>query len=181
MVDKNKKSNYLRFPDRTWMVRVCLLVLTVCFYSQHIHAQIDTNTVISEIINKYTKVLHTYYDSLDRVKVNDTSGFHVNDAVMIVQMKANSYSPNFLPDGESAHNHNISTAGQYEIIKIQQIRPSDSMIIFTTQLSLDLVGDLYDPAAFVQLIRVPIYKSVTVGPAGITCLPWIRIGEPEEF
>jgi hypothetical protein len=172
MTDKNKRSKYLRFPGRLLLVKAWIILLTLCSFHQSLSAQIDTNTVISGIINTYTKILNTYSQGTDSVKIADTTGFHVNDAVMIVQMKIPSFTrdPSIL-DGESSLNHKLLSCGQYEIVKIKEIRSIDSVIVFTTQLTYYPDG-LYNTAGFVQLIRVPIYKNVTVGPPGLSCLPW---------
>ena len=116
------------------LVKVWIILLLICSHQQSLKAQIDTNTVISGIINTYTKVLDVFAGGTDSVKVADITGFHVGDAAMLMQMKSNSYGPvsdPTRPNGERASNSDLGYCGQYEIIKINQILPN-SVIVFTT-------------------------------------------------
>ncbi len=181
MAERNSGKSYLKFPKSKVFVKVWVILFTLCFSYQSLKAQIFTaaktqiepQTSIKGIVNYYSKVLNTVGPGTDSVKVSDIDSFNVGDAVLIIQMKA---VVSYIPDtfGLRANSDNLKSAGNYEIVRIKSKNVANSFIKFTTPLTVNLahLDFFYDTAGMVQLIRVPIYESVTVDTAGITCPPW---------
>lgn len=127
---------------------ILLGISTISLYSQP-----DT------IINKYAKVL-TRNDY--EVIVDDASPFSVGDYVLIIQMKGVSINAdNAAGYGDIAGL--VGTPGQYEFLIINSI--TSNTIGFLSKIKK------YDPSAYVQLIRVPFYNSISFTNK-VTCEKW---------
>lgn len=132
-----------------------LSALLVC--SGVLHAQVP----IGGEVNSYVPVLEVIpCDSA--VLVGNAAGFNPGDIVFIIQMK-----------GARIHQDNDSTfgsitdlrsAGSCEFLSISAV--SGNKITFSTR-----IGNLYDPASLVQLIRVPRYASARIT-RPLTAPPW---------
>jgi gliding motility-associated-like protein len=130
-----------------------MLMLIVISISAH--SQVDT------IVNKYAKVL-TRSDY--QITVDNASDFSNGDYVLLIQMKGVSIDP-----GNGAGYGSIAdvvgSPGQYEFLIINTV--SANTITFLSKIKK------YDPAGFVQLVKVPFLNSLTVGTGKkLTCPAW---------
>lgn len=144
------------------------IFLTVSAFSQT-----DNATVISGQVNSYYKVIQMIQpgsvDSIVSVRLGSVpTDLHSGDAVLITQMKGpQTTDPD--PSGLGITSQRVGFANRYEILKVAKV--SGDTVTFSTKLT-SADGFTYDPAKYVQLIRVPIYRSVTVKGGALTCKPW---------
>ncbi|HAF27616.1 MAG TPA: hypothetical protein DCG75_01075 [Bacteroidales bacterium] len=126
-----------------------------------------SQTSISGIINSYTAV-DSIFSTKDTILVTDASAFSANDTVMIYQVKGanpvidtitNPY--NF---GSVRNTTELQMAGKYEIILVQE--KIGNLIIFKA-----ILNNEYDTDEFVQLIKIPSYKSARLE-GELTCGSW---------
>lgn len=114
---------------------------------------------ISGVINTYTKVTAI---SCNKITTTSATGYTAGDTVLIIQMKGALVDTSKTDAFGSILNYN--EAGNYEFNVIQSVTTDTVYLEGPLQ-------KLYDPNAFVQLIRVPYYNNVTVS-GTLTADPW---------
>ncbi len=145
------------------MKRENLTILIIGFFIFISHLGFS-QTSISGIINSYAAV-DSIYPTKDTIEVSNPSLFGENDTIMIYQAKgANPNVVGFPYLFGDVSGTQIKEAGKYEIILVQEVE--GNRLILKAILSND-----YDIDEFVQIIRVPSYKSAVVD-GTITCKPW---------
>jgi hypothetical protein len=130
---------------------IILLIVILGVQLSSVRAQ----PAISGVINQYVQVTNVVpCDSM--VAVGNPSSFKSGDRVLLIQMKG----AKIVTDNTPAFGTitDIAGAGSAEFLTIKSV--SNEYIIFTSRFA-----NWYDPAGFVQLIRVPVYDDVrVVGP-----------------
>ena len=147
------------------------LPLIALFLSVSAYSQTDTATIISGQVNSYYKVIECIQpgsiDSIYSVRLASVPlNLHNGDAALIVQMKG--------PESTQVAIGGVSTirpdyASRYEILKVAKVS-GDTVTFSTTLTTKD--GYTYNPAKYVQLIRIPIFRNVAVNGGSLTCKPW---------
>lgn len=154
------------------LTRKLFLPLVALCIATSANSQTDTATVISGQVNSYYKVVERIQpgsvDSVVSVRLATIpTDIHVGDAVLLIQMKG--------PEGEITQDtagiiaSKPGYSGHYEFLKVAKVS-SDTVTFSTTISASDPY--YYNPSKYVQLIRVPIYRSVTVKGGSLTCKPW---------
>ena len=122
---------------------------------------------ISGIVNSYAAV-DSIYPTKDTIEISNPSLFTANDTIMIYQVKGAEprteigVQPyNF---GQVRNTTELKKAGKYEIILIQGIDGNKAIL-------KSVLNNDYDTDDFVQIIKVPSYKSASVD-GRLTCEPW---------
>ncbi len=126
--------------------------------SQLVNSRVNSDTVV---INKYASVIDIDY-CLSKVVVDNTTGFLVNDKVLLIQMKGaqiNTSNTNLYGNVEDYKN-----AGNYEIGQIEKIEGHN------IYLKKRIVRN-YDVDYKVQLVKIPVYDNYT-NENVLTCKPW---------
>lgn len=137
----------------------CILIILVAFGS--IIQSIDAQS-ISGVVNDYAKVSFVGTNSVNVAAPYSPAPFNAGEKVLLIQMKGASVdSTNTASYGAIS---NYGSAGNYEVLTIIG---RDANIIF---FECDIIRD-YDPALFVQLVRIPVYPNPTVV-ATLTAGPW---------
>lgn len=125
-----------------------------------INSSTGAQTLVSGIVNDYTKVTAIIADQLS---VTSSAGFAAGDKVLVIQMKGatidNTASPSY---GDITA---YGSAGLYEFQVVESVAPG------TLDLSSALCN-IYDVTGCVQVVRVPVYSDAEVVAPGITCQPW---------
>ncbi len=126
---------------------------------------------ISGIINTYARV--NTIEAADALILDDVSGFSNGDTVLVMQMKGvsviNSNTGAFgSEDGFLNGTHPDHGIGFYEFIIIEQVESGPKRITFRNNL---LGFGKYNVEGFIQVVRVPSYKSATVT-SGLNCAAW---------
>jgi gliding motility-associated-like protein len=111
------------------------------------------------IINSYAKVLirNDY-----QVTVDNATGFHNGDYILIIQMKGVSINADNAP-GYGDILDIVGVPGQYEFLIVNSV--IGNVISFGSQIKN------YDPSGFVQIVKVPFFNSASFNNR-LTCKPW---------
>lgn len=126
-------------------VLLVILMLNGYSYSQTTNLSGTINTVATPV---------TVYNNSSSIDVQSTTGFNMNDTVLIIQMKGATIDET--NSGAFGDIVNIGDAGNYELSTICNI--SGQTINFQSPL-----GNTYSPTGgFTQLIKVDSYHSVNV-------------------
>ncbi len=148
------------------MKREFLTILFIGFFIFISHLGFS-QTSISGIVNSYAAV-DSVYPTKDTIEISNPSLFTANDTVMIYQVKGAEprtevgVQPyNF---GQVRNATELKKAGKYEIILIQDIDGNKAIL-------KSVLNNDYDTDDFVQIIKVPSYKSASVD-GRLTCEPW---------
>jgi hypothetical protein len=113
---------------------------------------LSSDAQIFGVVNSYFKVTDVV-PSYNGLRVSDISGLNVNDRVLIIQMKGA-----VINEAEGATFGNINSvngAGLYEFATICGFL--NDTVIFEREIK-----NTYDYTKAVQLVKVPVYSSVTV-------------------
>jgi hypothetical protein len=135
--------------------RILLSLLMLICIGISAFSQADT------IVNKYAKVLTR---SSYQITVDNASDFSAGDYVLLIQMKGVTI---VIDDGNGYGGLSdvVGKPGQYEFCKISTV--STNTITFLSKIKN------YDPAGFVQLVKVPFLNSLTVTSGKkLTCPAW---------
>jgi len=143
-------------------------ILFILIISLLLHHNLFSQTSISGIINKYTKVVSI--SSLgDTLVVSDASLFSDGDTVLIMQMRG-AQGKSYSTFNEELFGRidlvSVRKAGKYEILIIKKVISADNKIVLRNPL-----GKLYDTSKKVQMVKVPAFTSVNVTSL-LTCDPW---------
>lgn len=130
--------------------------LLACLFLSTLFAQ---NTPISGIVNKYTAV--NYLDC-DSIAVANSVAFSPGDRVLLIQMKG--ASPDTANTTAFGNVLNYHVAGNFEFGTIASIN-GNGIILQKAMVKA------YDPAALVQLVKVPMYANATVV-SPLSAAPW---------
>lgn len=145
-----------------------LKILFSLFFLFFFQYNLFSQTPVSGVINKYTKV-NSILSKSDTLIVADASQFSNGDTVLIMQMKGASVRTTTLNNEELFGRVDLGTVnntGKYEIIIAKKILIAENKVILRNPLA-----KLYDTNKSVQLIKVPSVSSATVT-STLTCDPW---------
>ena len=132
---------------------------------------IFSQTSISGIINRYSRVTSIGKDNVIVNDVNQFSQFSPGDTVLLIQMKGvriYSGEENFYGTPESSY----GPSGMHEFLIIHSVEPSINKITFTNTI----VNSTFNIEGAVQLIRVPSYDYAVVDKT-LTCQPWDSVSK----
>ena len=101
---------------------------------------------------------------IDRVTVDDVTGFQAGDTVLLIQMQGVRISTATLTYGTIQYIY--GEPGMYEFLIVQSVTVATKEIVFRNNTL-----KTYDIKGSVQLIKVPYFNSVNVTDT-LTCNPW---------
>src|ERR1035437_5459973 len=101
---------------------------------------------------------------IDRVTVDDVTGFSPNDTILIIQMQG--VGINTPTTGYGYIQSVIGVPGLHEFMIIQSVNGGTNEIVFNRSLLND-----YKANGSVQIVRVPYYNSAVVT-SKLFCDPW---------
>ncbi len=123
---------------------------------------VNPTSIIGGIINQYASV-NNINTCNNELTLDDASGFHVGDTVLMIQMNgAEIDSNNISTFGDVTNYHN---AGNYEFNYISNIN-GNTVTLLNQQTHQYNIG-----LADVQLVRVPYFINASVSNT-LTCMPW---------
>jgi hypothetical protein len=148
-------GNFLHHSKR---ILFCLLIFG--FSSILVLAQTSLSGDIS-IKNPST---HVVTIGVDRVTVDDTTGFRANDTILLIQMQGVKI---LTSSGYGTFGGKLGEPGMHEFLIIQSVTVSPAKeIVFRNNIL-----QTYDPLGNVQIVRVPYYNNATVT-SKLTCSAW---------
>lgn len=108
---------------------------------------------------------HVITIGVDRITVNDVTGFGMGDTVLLIQMQGAEILT--APLGSyGTYQNKLGEPGAYEFLVVQSVDVPGKQIVF-----LNNILYAYNPAGNVQVIRVPYFNSATVT-STLTCNGW---------
>lgn len=107
---------------------------------------------------------HVVTVGVDRVTVDDVTGFAANDTIMLIQMKG--VKVQVSPFGSVQDI--VGLPGIHEFLIIQSVNSGTNEIIFRNNIKS---SSIFDPSGNVQIIRAPYYNSVNIT-GKLSCDPW---------
>lgn len=115
------------------------------------------------VINQYAAITARSSDCSNAFTVDDASGFHAGDSVLMIQMKGADIDTSNSASFGNILNYN--GAGNYEFNTIKNVSGNVITLFYQVKRHYDI------PNGLVQFVRVPYYSSYTVSMPH-TCMPW---------
>lgn len=122
-------------------------------------------THVSGVVNQYTSVLRVLGEQNvkgDSLKVKHPEKFVSGDYVLLLQMKGA-----LLDSSDLQIVKNINNAGKYELLQIEDILSSDSVIVFSSGFL-----NSYDADEALQLVNVPFSQTSFIVEGPLKAYPW---------
>ncbi len=143
-------------------LRILLFLLLPFLGSVCIPVSAQQPTIISGVINTYTKVTAVDYCS-KTIGVGSSAGFAIGDRALIIQMQGAVIDTSNTPSYGTITA--LGEAGNCEFVTIEAVSPT------SLRLKYMLVQN-YNPLGAVQLVRVPKYVTAWVQGAPLTAPAW---------
>ena len=147
-------SNSLRF-SRSLLIGIVILVCgSAVSYSQK---------VLTGLLNQPSAHVTTI-SGLDRVIVDDVTGFRQNDTILMIQMQGVAILTGQYDYGQITGF--VGQPGMHEFMIIQSVNTGTREVVFRRNML-----KTYDIRGNIQIVRVPYYNAATVT-GTLTCSPW---------
>lgn len=143
-------------------------ILFIFIFILFIHSELFSQTPISGVINRYSKVI-SLSNLKDTLVVSDAALFSDGDTVLFIQMQgagARTTTSNNEELFGRVDQGNANKTGKYEIIIVKKVISAENKVILRNPLS-----KIYDGSKSIQLIKLPFFRSAVVT-STLTCDPW---------